>query len=177
MKRFLILFVVASLSQSCILFLFDHSDKFTNCYDPYVVSSSDTLSTNYGEVGILPSKGDTCWFEVSYHSVPTKFQPAEYLTPFGYIVDIEGVGSSKPIVVDHNELGKIIDGVPCETWYEAIRDGYRVYFVVPENLSGHDRSVKAKMSLADEYAKDKLEWKGWKTVLDLVQKGADSSGI
>ena len=49
--------------------------------------------------GKISHKGDTCWFEVEYQHVMTKFQPGMAFKPFKYVVEIEGIESDAPTIV------------------------------------------------------------------------------
>ena len=49
--------------------------------------------------GKISHKGDTCWFEVEYQHVMTKFQPGMAFKPFKYVVEIEGIESEEPKII------------------------------------------------------------------------------
>ena len=74
----------------------------------YVFGITSCLSTHYFEPeigdtskveGKISHKGDTCWFEVEYQHVMTKFQPGMAFKPFKYVVEIEGIESEAPTIV------------------------------------------------------------------------------
>lgn len=174
MKRLIILFITALMSQSCVIFLMDVLDpsRFTDYYDPEITSSSDTLSTKYGIIGEIPSIGDTCWFVIEYDYVPTKFEAKEARRPIRYTIEIEGMEPVEPTVITGWEVDEKDQELPFEIWYEETNYYcYTIHFVVPENLTENERTVKARISVADNYKLEKAEWGEWKTVLHLKQKG------
>lgn len=171
MKRYLIILITAAISQSCIFFLFD-AVTFNDYYDPEITNSSDTSSTYHGTTGEIPSIGDTCWFEVKYKYVPTKFQPGESRRAFRYIIQIEGMEAGKPIIIKGWENQEEHRDSPCETWYERKDyETFMVYFRTPENYSDKDRKVMAKVSVSNNYGDKTILWEEWETVLNLIQKG------
>ena len=161
------------MCQSCIFFLFD-AITFNAYYDPEITNSSDTSSTYHGTTGEIPSIGDTCWFEVKYEYVQTKFQPNESRKAFRYTITIEGMEAGKPIVIKGWENQEEHYDSPCETWYERKNyETFIVYFKIPENHLEKERKVTAKVSVAKNYAdnSETIFWEDWKTVLNLIQKG------
>ena len=171
MKRLIILFITAAISQSCIFFLFD-AVNFNDYYDPEITNSSDTSSTYHGTTGEIPSTGDTCWFEVKYEYVQTKFQPGASRKAFRYAIEIEGMEAGKPIIIKGWESDEGNYDSPCKTWYvRKDHETFIVYFKVPENDSEKDRKVTSKVSVAQNYSSENILWGDWETVLNLIQKG------
>ena len=99
-----------------------------------VLGITSCLSTHYFEPeigdtskveGKISHKGDTCWFEVEYQHVMTKFQPGMAFKPFKYVIEIEGIESEDPTIVTMDtELaaltGELKRKYPefYEKWYE-----------------------------------------------------------
>ena len=133
--------------------------------------------------GKISHKGDTCWFEVEYQHVMTKFQPGMAFKPFKYVVEIEGIESEAPtIVTKDTELaaltGELKRKYPefYEKWYEE-NGGYPdhskaiIAFAVPENMTESERTVEVKVSIATEYRVAE-NWGEWETVFSAVQEGS-----
>ena len=132
--------------------------------------------------GKISHKGDTCWFEVEYQHVMTKFQPGMAFKPFKYVVEIEGIESEEPkIVTKDTELaaltGELKRKYPefYEKWYEE-NGGYPdrskaiIAFAVPENMTESERTVEVKVSIATEYRVAE-NWGEWETVFSAFQEG------
>lgn len=156
----------------------------------YILGITSCLSTHYFEPeigdtskveGKISHKGDTCWFEVEYQHVMTKFQPGMAFKPFKYIVEIEGIESEESkIVTKDTELaaltGELKRKYPefYEKWYEE-NGGYPdhskaiIAFAVPENPTEADRTVVVKVSIANDY-RDTENWGEWETVFCAVQE-------
>lgn len=62
--------------------------------------------------GEISHKGDTCWFEVEYQHVMTKFQPGMAFKPFKYVVEIEGIESETPTIVTKDTELAALTGTP-----------------------------------------------------------------
>ena len=126
--------------------------------------------------------GDTCWFEIEYQQVLTKFQPGEAFKAFKYVVEIEGVESEEPTIVTKGEelaelTGKLKLEFPefYEKWYEE-HGGYPNYsraiiaFAVPANMTEAEREVEVKVSIANDF-RDTENWGEWETAFSAVQEG------
>ena len=132
--------------------------------------------------GKISHKGDTCWFEVEYQHVMTKFQPGMAFKPFKYVVEIEGVESEEPtIVTKGDELAELTGKLKLEfpefyeKWYEE-HGGYPNYsraiiaFDIPANMTEAERKVEVKVSIANEF-RDTENWGEWGTAFSAVQEG------
>ena len=133
--------------------------------------------------GKISHKGDTCWFEVEYQHVMTKFQPGMAFKPFKYVVEIEGIESEESkIITKDTELaaltGELKRKYPefYEKWYEE-NGGYPdhskaiIAFAVPENMTESERTVEVKVSITTEYRVAE-NWGAWETVFSAVQEGS-----
>ena len=158
------------------------------------VSMSACLGTHYFEPEVVETSdqeerisylGDTCWFEVEYQRVMTKFQPGMAFKPFKYVVEIEGIESDdSAIVTNDSELAALTEELKrefpefYEKWYEE-NGGYPNYskaivaFAVPANMSESDRKVEVKVCIANDYRRDTENWGEWETVFSAVQEGFD----
>ena len=150
------------------------------------VSMSACLGSHYFEPEVLGTSdqeerisylGDTCWFEVEYQQVMTKFQPGMAFKSFKYVVDIEGVESEEPTVVTNDSelaalTGELKEKFPefYKEWYKE-NDDYPKYsraiiaFAIPANLTQAERKVEVKVCIADDYRTDTENWGEWETVL------------
>lgn len=133
--------------------------------------------------GKISHKGDTCWFEVEYQHMMTKFQPGIAFKPFKYVVEIEGIESEEPKIITKDiELaaltGELKRKYPefYEKWYEE-NGGYPdrskaiIAFAVPENMTDSERTVEVKVSIATEYRVAE-NWSEWETVFSAFQEGS-----
>ena len=133
--------------------------------------------------GKISHKGDTCWFEVEYQHVMTKFQPGMAFKPFKYVVEIEGIESEEPTIVTKDTELAVLTGelkrkYPefYEKWYEE-NGGYPdhskaiIAFAVPENMTESERTVEVKVSIATEYRVAE-NWGVWETVFSALQEGS-----
>ena len=145
----------------------------THYYEPEI---GDTSKVE----GKISHKGDTCWFEVEYQQVQTKFQPGEAFKAFKYVIEIEGVESEEPtIVTKSDELAELTRKLKqefpefYERWYEE-NGGYPegskaiIAFAIPENQTGAERNIKVKVSISKEY-RDTENWDEWETVFSAIQ--------
>lgn len=148
----------------------------THYYEPEI---GDTSKVE----GKISHKGDTCWIEVEYQHMMTKFQPGIAFKPFKYVVEIEGIESEEPkIITKDTELaaltGELKRKYPefYEKWYEE-NGGYPdhskaiIAFAVPENMTDSERTVEVKVSIATEYRLAE-NWSEWETVFSAVQEGS-----
>ena len=155
------------------------------------VSMSACLGTHYFEPEVVETSGqeerisylgDTCWFEVEYQRVMTKFQPGMAFKPFKYVVEIEGIESDdSAIVTNDSELAALTEELKrefpefYEKWYEE-NGGYPNYskaivaFAVPANMSESERKVEVKVCIANDYRRDTENWGEWETVFSAVQE-------
>ena len=173
MKRTIILFSILLTLLLCML-------GITSCFPTHYFEPEigDTSKVE----GKISHTGDTCWFEVEYQHVMTKFQPGMAFKPFKYVVEIEGIESEEPkIVTKDTELaaltGELKRKYPefYEKWYEE-NGGYPdhskaiIAFAVPENKTESERTVEVKVSIAMEYRVAE-NWGEWETVFSAVQEG------
>ena len=84
MKRFCLIALCSICITSCLEPLY---------FEPDVIETSSTEEN-------ISSLGDTCWFLVTFKLVETKFTNAEYFKPFKYVVEIEGLESRDPVLVE-----------------------------------------------------------------------------
>lgn len=146
----------------------------TYYFEPEVVETSDQEE----RISFL---GDTCWFEVEYQQVMTKFQPGVAFRSFRYVVEIEGIESEEPTIVTNvSELasltGELRQKFPesYEKWYEengCYPNCSIIAFAVPANLTQTGRRVEVKVGIADDYSPDTENWGEWETVFSAVQEG------
>ena len=76
--------------------------------------------------GKISHKGDTCWFEVEYQHVMTKFQPGMAFKPFKYVVEIEGIESERTVEVKVSiatEYRVAENRGEWETVFSAVQEG------------------------------------------------------
>ena len=169
MKRILIMLLCAVSMSACL---------GTHYFEPEVVETSDQEER-------ISYLGDTCWFEVEYQQVMTKFQPGMAFKPFKYVVEIEGIESDdSAIVTNDSELAALTEELKrefpefYEKWYEE-NGGYPNYskaivaFAVPANMSESERKVEVKVCIANDYRRDTENWGEWETVFSAVQEGFD----
>lgn len=167
MKRILIMLLCAVSMSACL---------GTHYFEPEVVETSDQEER-------ISYLGDTCWFEVEYQQVMTKFQPGMAFKPFKYVVEIEGIESDdSAIVTNDSELAALTEELKrefpefYEKWYEE-NGGYPNYskaivaFAVPANMSESERKVEVKVCIANDYRRDTENWGEWETVFSAVQEG------
>lgn len=169
MKRILIMLLCAVSMSACL---------GTHYFEPEVVETSDQEER-------ISYLGDTCWFEVEYQQVMTKFQPGMAFKPFKYVVEIEGIESEEPTVVTNDSelaalTGELKEKFPefYKEWYKE-NDDYPKYsraiiaFAIPANQTQAERKVEVKVSIADDYRSDTENWGEWETVFSAVQEGFD----
>lgn len=166
MKRILIMLLCAVSMSACL---------GTHYFEPEVVETSDQEE----KISYL---GDTCWFQVEFQQVMTKFEPEEDFKPFRYVVEIEGLEPADPTVIEHDRgMAELIEGLTKELpeFYEEWQqehDPLSIYwsgviaFEVPVNLSESQRKVEVKVSISDDYH-DTENWGEWETVFSAVQEG------
>lgn len=167
MKRILIMLLCAVSMSACL---------GSHYFEPEVLGTSDQEDR-------ISYLGDTCWFEVEYQQVMTKFQPGMAFKSFKYVVEIEGVESEEPtIVTNDSELaaltGELKEKFPefYKEWYKE-NDDYPKYsraiiaFAIPANLTQAERKVKVKVCIANDYRRDTENWGEWETVFSAVQEG------
>lgn len=163
MKRIFIMLLCAACMTSCL---------WTHYFEPEVVGTSDSEA----EISCL---GDTCWFQVNFSRVMTRFQPGEDFKPFRYVVEVEELEADEPIVVEHDrDLAELMDRLEEEfpEFYEKYRGLPQYYssgiiaFAVPANLAQEERKVEVKVSIAKDYH-DTENWGEWETVFSAIQEG------
>lgn len=165
-KRFFIIILSVFGVTSCL---------GTHYFEPQVGKTSETEDK-------ISHKGDTCGFEIEYKQVRTKFQPGMAFKPFKYVVETEGVEPEEPTIITkeddlvalRNELERKYPKF-IEKWYK-MNGGYPNYhktiivFVIPENMTDSERTVKVKVSISNEY-RDTEDWGEWETIFSAVQEG------
>ncbi len=145
----------------------------THYFEPEVVDTSDPQEK-------LSHEGDTCWFQVTYNQVMTRFQPGYDFKPFKYVIEIKGRQYGETVVVETDrDLARLIDKLEdefpefYEKWYQENGSLPKsssgvIAFAVPRNLTQEDRTVEVKVCVSKKYH-DTEEWGEWETVFSAVQ--------
>lgn len=163
MKRFCLIALCSICITSCLEPLY---------FEPDVIETSSTEEN-------ISSLGDTCWFLVTFKQVETKFTNAEYFKPFKYVVEIEGLESSDPVLVETEGVFSDIFTKQHEDYPEVFNipnedgvyvPGDAILFFVPANESESQRKVEVKFSVSDVYHAAG-NWSEWETIFSAIQDG------
>lgn len=163
MKRLWIIILCLLGVTSCLEALY---------FEPDVIETSSTKEN-------ISHLGDTCWFLVDFKHVETKFTNAAYFKPFKYVVEIEGLESSDPVLVEtegafsdiftkqHEDYPEVFN-IPNEDGVYV--PGGAILFFVPANYSESQRKVEVKFCVSNDYHSVD-NWGDWETVYSTFQYG------